>query len=65
MHHEVSETENIRYNLGIEKMIVEGCECLLDANQVFIREGERRYLDFRFKFCHFEQWRTRLKIQIF
>lgn len=44
MHHEVSETENIRYNLGIEKMIVEGCECLLDANQVFIREGERRYL---------------------
>lgn len=44
MHHEVSETENIRYNLGIEKMIVEGCECLLDANQVFIREGERIYL---------------------
>ena len=40
MHYEVSETENIRYNLGIEKMIVEGCECLLDANQVFIREGK-------------------------
>lgn len=39
MHDEVSETENIRCNLAIEKMIVEGCECLLDANQVFIREG--------------------------
>ena len=39
MHDEVSETENIRCNLGIEKMIIEGCECLLDANQLFIREG--------------------------
>lgn len=39
MHDEVSETENIRCNLAIEKQIVEGCECLLDANQVFIREG--------------------------
>lgn len=43
MHDEVSETENIRYNLSIEKMIVEGCECLLDANQVFIREGYLRF----------------------
>ena len=39
MHDEVSETENIRCNLAIEKMIVDGCECLLEANQVFIREG--------------------------
>ncbi|CAF0754244.1 unnamed protein product [Brachionus calyciflorus] len=39
MHDEVSETENIRCNLAIEKMIVEGCEVILDANQVFIREG--------------------------
>ena len=39
MHDEVSETENIRCNLGIEKMIVDRCDCLLDANQVFIREG--------------------------
>jgi Ras-specific guanine nucleotide-releasing factor 1 len=39
MHDEVSETENIRCNLAIEKMIVDSCDCLLDANQVFIREG--------------------------
>lgn len=39
MHDEVSETENIRCNLAIEKMIVEGCDVILDANQVFIREG--------------------------
>ena len=39
MRDEVSETENIRCNLAIEKMIVEGCECLLDVNQVFIKEG--------------------------
>jgi hypothetical protein len=39
MHDEISETENIRFNLAIEKMIAEGCECLLDANQIFIREG--------------------------
>jgi Ras-specific guanine nucleotide-releasing factor 1 len=39
MHDEVSETENIRCNLAIEKMIVEGCEVLLDSNQLFIREG--------------------------
>lgn len=40
MHNEVSETENIRYNLAIEKMIVDRCDCLLDANQLFIREGK-------------------------
>jgi hypothetical protein len=40
MHDEVSETENIRRNLSIEKNIIEGCECLLDADQVFIREGK-------------------------
>ena len=39
MHDEVSETENIRCNLAIEKTIVEGCDCLLDVSQVFIREG--------------------------
>jgi len=39
MRNEVSETENIRCNLAIEKMIVEGCECLLDTNQLFIKEG--------------------------
>ena len=39
MHDEVSETENIRCNLAIEKLIVDRCDCLLDANQVFIREG--------------------------
>ena len=40
MHDEVSETENIRKNLAIERMIVEGCDILLDVNQVFVRQGE-------------------------
>ena len=39
MRDEVSETENIRRNLAIEKMIVEGCECLLVTNQLFVKEG--------------------------
>ena len=36
---QVSETENIRKNLSIERMIVEGCDILLDVNQVFVRQG--------------------------
>ncbi len=40
MHDEVSETENIRKNLAIERMIVEGCEILLDTSQTFVRQGE-------------------------
>ena len=36
---QVSETENIRKNLAIERMIVEGCDILLDVNQVFVRQG--------------------------
>ena len=39
MHDEVSETENIRKNLSIERHIVGGCEELLDVKQVFIRQG--------------------------
>ena len=39
MHDEVSETENIRKNLSIERQIVEGCDMLLDVNQIFIRQG--------------------------
>ncbi|XP_070791895.1 ras-specific guanine nucleotide-releasing factor 2 [Pituophis catenifer annectens] len=39
MHDEVSETENIRKNLAIERMIVEGCDILLDTSQTFIRQG--------------------------
>ncbi|CAH8866094.1 unnamed protein product [Trichobilharzia szidati] len=39
MHDEVSETENIRKNLAIERMIVDGCDLLLDVNQVFVRQG--------------------------
>lgn len=39
MHDEVSETENIRKNLSIERQIAEGCEILLDVNQIFIRQG--------------------------
>uniref|UniRef100_A0A8C2XE93 Ras protein specific guanine nucleotide releasing factor 1 n=1 Tax=Cyclopterus lumpus TaxID=8103 RepID=A0A8C2XE93_CYCLU len=32
-------TENIRKNLAIERMIVEGCEILLDTSQTFVRQG--------------------------
>ncbi|XP_077988793.1 ras-specific guanine nucleotide-releasing factor 2-like [Glandiceps talaboti] len=39
MHDEVSETENIRKNLSIERMIAEGCDILLDVNQTFVRQG--------------------------
>lgn len=45
MHDEVSETENIRKNLAIERMIVEGCEVLLDTSQTFVRQGKRSLLD--------------------
>ena len=41
MHDEVSDTENIRKNLAIERMIVEGCDILLDTSQTFVRQGER------------------------
>lgn len=40
MHDEVSDTENIRQNLAIERMIVEGCDILLDTSQTFVRQGE-------------------------
>ncbi|KAG7253690.1 hypothetical protein CRUP_026022, partial [Coryphaenoides rupestris] len=39
IHDEVSDTENIRKNLAIERMIVEGCEILLDTSQTFVRQG--------------------------
>ncbi|XP_076221381.1 ras-specific guanine nucleotide-releasing factor 1 isoform X3 [Nomia melanderi] len=39
MRDEVSETENLRKNLSVERMIVEGCDILLDVNQVFVRQG--------------------------
>lgn len=39
MNDEVSETENLRKILEIERMIVEGCDVLLDVNQVFVRQG--------------------------
>lgn len=44
MHDEVSDTENIRKNLAIERMIVEGCDILLDTSQTFVRQGERPHL---------------------
>lgn len=40
MGKQVSETENLRKNLAVERMIVEGCDILLDVNQVFVRQGE-------------------------
>ena len=36
---QVSDTENIRKNLAIERMIIEGCDILLDVNQMFVRQG--------------------------
>jgi hypothetical protein len=39
MHDEVSETEHIRANLAIERSIAEGCDVLLDVNQVLCRQG--------------------------
>ncbi|KAF0767236.1 ras-specific guanine nucleotide-releasing factor 2-like isoform X3 [Aphis craccivora] len=39
IHDEVSETENLRKNLSIERMIIEGCDILLDVNQIFVRQG--------------------------
>ena len=44
MHDEVSETENIRKNLSIERMIIEGCDILLDVNQTFVRQGQSSLL---------------------
>ncbi|CAF0902526.1 unnamed protein product [Adineta ricciae] len=38
MHDEVSETEHIRANLAIERSIAEGCDVLLDVNQVLCRQ---------------------------
>lgn len=46
MHDEVSETENIRKNLAIERMIVEGCEVLLDTSQTFVRQGKEKWFCF-------------------
>uniref|UniRef100_A0A4W3HKB2 Ras protein-specific guanine nucleotide-releasing factor 2b n=1 Tax=Callorhinchus milii TaxID=7868 RepID=A0A4W3HKB2_CALMI len=40
MHDEVSDTENIRKNLAIERTIVEGCDILLDTSQTFVRQGK-------------------------
>ncbi|XP_076162378.1 ras-specific guanine nucleotide-releasing factor 1 isoform X4 [Ptiloglossa arizonensis] len=39
MNDEVSETENLRKNLAVERMIIEGCDILLHVNQVFVRQG--------------------------
>ncbi|OXB62470.1 hypothetical protein ASZ78_014464, partial [Callipepla squamata] len=41
MHDEVSDTENIRKNLAIERTIVEGCDILLDTSQTFIRQDPK------------------------
>uniref|UniRef100_A0A8C4GLV5 Ras-specific guanine nucleotide-releasing factor 2 n=1 Tax=Dicentrarchus labrax TaxID=13489 RepID=A0A8C4GLV5_DICLA len=46
MHDEVSDTENIRKNLAIERMIVEGCDILLDTSQTFVRQGSLIQLNY-------------------
>ncbi|CAF1579524.1 unnamed protein product, partial [Didymodactylos carnosus] len=38
MHDEISETEHIRTNLAIERSITEGCDVLLDVNQILCRQ---------------------------
>lgn len=43
MHDEVSETEHIRANLAIERSIAEGCDVLLDVNQVLCRQGKKLF----------------------
>uniref|UniRef100_A0A670J6Q7 Ras protein specific guanine nucleotide releasing factor 2 n=1 Tax=Podarcis muralis TaxID=64176 RepID=A0A670J6Q7_PODMU len=48
MHDEVSDTENIRKNLAIERMIVEGCDILLDTSQTFIRQGKTIFFSMHF-----------------
>ncbi|KAH1030106.1 hypothetical protein HUJ05_003230 [Dendroctonus ponderosae] len=39
MHDEVSATEHLRKNLAVERLIVEGCDILLDVKQIFVRQG--------------------------
>ena len=55
MQDEVSETENIRKNLAIERMIVEGCDILLDVNQTFVRQGK---YNSRYEAVRFEHFTT-------
>lgn len=45
---QVSETENIRKCLAIERMIVEGCDILMDVTQVFVRQGPQSNSFFSF-----------------
>lgn len=57
MQDEVSETENIRKNLSIERMIVEGCDILLDVNQTFVRQGAySNLLLSNFEFIRYAVW---------
>ena len=51
MQDEVSETENIRRNLSIERQFAEGCEELLDVEQIFIRQGIPTVFRFIIYFC--------------
>jgi len=39
MHDEVSETENIRKNLCIERLFTETCDFLLHTDEILIRQG--------------------------
>lgn len=47
MHDEVSETENIRQNLAIERMIIGGCDILLDVNQGELQIDQQSLLIFQ------------------
>lgn len=65
MHDEVSETENIRKNLAIERMIVEGCEVLLDTSQTFVRQGKENVFLYD-KVCSYgQQIKANLKLSFY
>ena len=59
MQDEVSETENIRRNLSIERQFAEGCEELLDVEQIFIRQGT---LILQFQFFSFSKKKLKMII---
>ncbi|CAF4158295.1 unnamed protein product, partial [Rotaria magnacalcarata] len=72
MHDEVSETEHIRANLAIERSIAEGCDVLLDVNQVLCRQdslilwtGDRNRLSLGQRFSPRDTRRNEIVVQCY
>ncbi|CAF1144001.1 unnamed protein product [Rotaria sp. Silwood1] len=72
MHDEVSETEHIRTNLAIERSIAEGCDVLLDVNQVLCRQdslmlwiGDRNKLSLGQRFTTRDYRRNEIVVQCY